>query len=83
MLFNELYPPIFEKNKKMEPFERSCLQLMSIMKRNEQKETINSFPYTSRTHSTLKDKKFIPFYAENLHFLIKRAGWLVTYIYEH
>ena len=22
-------------------------------------------------------------YAEDLHFLIKRAGWLVTFIYEH
>ena len=22
-------------------------------------------------------------YAEDLHFLIKRAGWLVTFLYEH
>ena len=25
LLFNEIYPPIFEKNKKMEPYERSTL----------------------------------------------------------
>ena len=31
MLFNEIYPPIFEKNKKMKPFERSTLQLMNIL----------------------------------------------------
>ena len=28
ILFNEIYPPIFEKNKKIEPFERSCMQTM-------------------------------------------------------
>ena len=67
----------------MEPHERSTLQLMSIMRRDEDKDKINSFPYTSKTHSTLKDKKFIPLYAEDLHFLVNRAGWLVTHIYEH
>ena len=34
LLFNEIYPPIFEKNKKMEPFERSIVQLMSILVRD-------------------------------------------------
>ena len=38
LLFNELYPPIFEKNKKMEPYERSTLQLLSIMLRDKGKE---------------------------------------------
>ena len=46
LLFNKLYPPIFEKNKKRETFERSTLQLLSIMVRDENKEKINSF----RTH---------------------------------
>ena len=82
-LFNEIYPPIFEKNKKIEPFERSTPQLMSILARNEEKDKINNFSYTSKTHSTLEEKKFIPLYTKDLHFLIKRAGWLVTYIYEH
>ena len=63
----------------MEPHERSTLQLMSIMRRDEDKDKINSFPYTSKTHSTLKDKKFIPLYAEDLHFLVNRApGLLLT-----
>ena len=83
MLFNEIYPPIFEKNKKMKPFERSTLQLMNILVWNEEKDKINSFLYTSKTHSTLREKQFIPLYAEDLYFLIKRAGWLVIYIYEH
>ena len=51
--------------------------------RNEGKDKINSFPYNSKTHSTLKEKKYVAFYAEDLHFLITRAGWLVTHIYQH
>ena len=38
LLFNEIYPPIFEKNTKIEPFERSTLQLMSILQRNKEKK---------------------------------------------
>ena len=75
-------PPIFEKNKKMEPYVQSTLQLMNIVVRDEEKDKIISFPYTSKTHFTLKEKKIIPLYAEDLHFLITRAGWLVTHIYE-
>ena len=37
LLFNEIYPPIFEKNKKVDPYERSTLQLFSIAVRNEEK----------------------------------------------
>ena len=53
------------------------------MVRNEGKDKINSFPYNSKTHSTLKEKKYVALYAEDLHFLITRAGWLVNHIYEH
>ena len=60
LLFNKLYP-IFEKNKKMEPYERSTLQILSIMVRDEGKEKINSFPYNFKTHLTLKEKNMSPF----------------------
>ena len=83
LLFNEIYPPIFEKNKKTDLYKRSTLQLMSIVVRDEDKYKINSLPYTSKTHSTLKEKRFIPLYAKDLHFLVNHAGWLVTHIYEH
>ena len=53
------------------------------MVRNEEKEKINPFLYSSKTHSTLNEKKYVALYAEDLHFLITRAGWLVTHIYEH
>ena len=29
LLFNEFYSPIFEKNKKIDPHQRSCTQIMS------------------------------------------------------
>ena len=45
LMFNEIFSLIFEKNKKMEPFERSTLQLMTILQRNQTTEAINSFPY--------------------------------------
>ena len=67
----------------MEPFERSTLQLLNIMVREKNKEKTNSFRYTYKTRSSLKEKKYIPLYAEDLHFLIPKAGWLVTHIYEH
>lgn len=82
-MFNKIYPLIFEKNKKMELFKRSTLQLMSILLRNKEKDKIDPFSYTSKVHSTLEHKKFIPLYAEHLHFLVKRAGQLVTHIYHH
>ena len=86
ILFNKIYPPIFEKNKKIEPFERSCSQIMSRaeIKVNKNKEdTLYSLPFNSRTHATLKDKIYVPLYAEDLYFMTTQAGWKVTKIYEH
>ena len=64
----------------MKLVEPSTLQLLNIMVRDENMEKINSFPFTSKTKSTLKEKKSIPLYAEDLHFLITRAGWLITHL---
>ena len=59
------------------------LHMMRIMRSDEDKDKIPKFPCTSSTNSTLNDKKYIPVYAEDLHFLINHAGWLVTHVYEH
>ena len=56
---------------------------MSVLSRSEEKDITNSFKYSSKTHLTLQDEKYNPVYAEHLHFLTKRAGWLVTHVYEH
>ena len=76
ILFNEIYPPIFEKNKKIEPFERSCSQIMSRaeIKVNKNKEnTLYTLSFNSKAHATLKDKTYVPLYAEDLYFLTTRA----------
>ena len=56
----------------MELFEQSTFQILSTIVRNEDSQKINSVQYNSKTHSTLKEKKFIPQYAEDLHFLVTR-----------
>ena len=81
-LLNEIYSPIFEKNKKMEPYMRSTVQLISVVRRSKEKDIRNSFKYPSKTHSTLQGKIYIPPSAELLHFLIKRTGWLVNHVFE-
>ena len=63
-----------KKIKKNDPFERSTLQLMSVVVRDEEKEKISRFPYHSKTHSTLKEKKFVTLYDKDLQFLISKAG---------
>ena len=86
LLFNEISPPIFEKNKKIDPYERSYSQVMSradIKKRKNKEDQIFSLPFNSKTHKTLKDKMFVPLYAKDLYFLTTRAGWKVTRTYEH
>ena len=49
---------ILKKPKIMDPFERSSLQLMSVLVRDEKKDNINTFSYNSKTHSLLKEKQF-------------------------
>ena len=38
--------------------------------------TLNSCKTTAKTHSTMKQKRFLPLYAEYLHFLTKNATGL-------
>ena len=56
---------------------------MSIINRNEEKDIIRQMKVSAKTHATLQEKKFVPLYAEYIHFLVKRAGLLVTKIYQH
>ena len=83
LFFNELYPPIFHKKQKNRPFWEVNFAAYECHVRDDEKGKINTFSYNSKTHSTLKEKRFISLYAEDLHFLITSAGWLVTHIYVH
>lgn len=65
----------------IKPYERSVLQLLSVMSSDEEKDIINTFRYNEETHSTMKEKKFIRLYAEQINFLVTTAGWLVSKIH--
>ena len=83
LLFNEIYTPIFEKEKIIEPQHRPVFQLMPIINRNEEKDITRQMKASAKTQVTLEEKKFIPLYAEHIHFVVKRACWLVTKIHQH
>ena len=80
--YNEIYPPIIEKQKIIDVSERSTYQLLE-----QYTETGNGCPKsyraTKKAHATLFKKKYQPLYLKHLAFLIKRAGWIVTAIYSH
>lgn len=63
--FNEFYTPIFEKSKLTMPYERSVLKLLSVLSGNEGKDIINTFKHNAKSHSTMKEKIFIPLYVEH------------------
>ena len=83
LLFNEIFPPIFQKHKKILPYLRSCSQIMSRTQKKENKDEIVTLPFNSKTHATLNKKIYVNLYAEDLYFLTTRAGWKVTKIYDH
>ena len=80
-MYNEIFPPIIEKNKIMEANERSLFQLLELFSKDGNKP--RSYKCTSKSHGTLLPKTCIPLYLEDLRFLIKRAGWKVTKLYSH
>ena len=73
--YNEIYPPIIEKQKTIDPCERSVFQLLEQFVMGSK-----SYRSTAKAHATPFKKKCIPLYLEDLVFCIKRAGWVVTKI---
>ena len=47
------------------PYERSVLKLLSVLSGNEGKDIINTFKHNAKSHSTMKEKIFIPLYVEH------------------
>ena len=60
LLFNEIYTPIFEKEKIIEPHHRSVLELISIINRKEEKDITRQMKASAKTHATLEEKKNYP-----------------------
>ena len=79
---NEIFPPIIEKEKIIDANERSLFQLLELHTKTEDGKP-KSYRCTAKSHATLFPKKCIPLYIEDLKFLIKRAGWVVTKLYSH
>ena len=74
IVYNEIYPPIIEKQKVIDPCERSVYQLLeqisTTLKRNPE-----TYRATKKAHETMFNKTFQPMYLQQLCFAIKRAGW--------
>ena len=71
-----------KKKKCLDPSGHLVYQLMDTIWKGD-KGNLNSYKYKKKTQATMKRKVFIPLYAEHIHFLVKRAGCLVTKIYAH
>ena len=81
-MYNEIFPPIIEKEKIIDANERSIFQLLELFTRTDEGNP-KSYRCTAKSHATLFPKKCIPLYIEDLRFLIKTAGWIVTKLYSH
>ena len=79
--YNEIYPPIIEKQKTIDPCERSVFQLLKQFVRGEKGP--KAYRATAKAHANLFKKIFLPMYLEDLVFCIKRASWKVTKIHSH
>ena len=77
LFFNEIYTPIFEKNKVLSASERSVFQFLDAMWLND-KGVMNSYKTTVKTHATMDGKITIPLYAKHLHLLISKCGRQVS-----
>ena len=81
-LYNEILPPIIEKQKVLDSNKRSVYELLELFDETTENKP-KSFRCTAKSHATMFPKKFILLYLEDLRFLIKRAGWIVTKLYSH
>ena len=81
-MYNEIFPPIIEKEKILDANERSLFQLLELFDTTDNGKQ-KSYRCTAKSHATMFPKKCIPLYTEDLRFLIKRAGWIVTKLYSH
>ena len=68
--YNEIYPPIIEKQKIIDLHKRSSYHLLEQYKTNKD-GTTKSYRATKKAQATLFKKRFQPLYLEHLSFLTK------------
>ena len=81
-LYNEIYPPIIEKQKTIDPCDCSVYQLLEQYVEWE-KDNPLAYNATAKAHAMVLQKIFFPKYLEHLAFVIIKAGWKVTKIHSH
>ena len=72
LAYNEIYQPIIEKQKVIDPCERPTYQLLEQFVMGEKKPS--SYKKIAKAQANLFTKLFLPMYLEDLAFCIKRAG---------
>ena len=73
--YNEIYPPIIEKQKTKDPYFNYLSNLLGVIK-------VENLIKPQLKLMRIK-KVFWPMYLEDLVFCIKRAGWKLTKIHSH
>ena len=82
LLYNEVFPPIIEKQQILDANERSAYQLLELFDETSDNKP-ESYRCTAKSHAAMFPKKFIPLYLEDLRFVGRRAGWIVRKLYSH
>ena len=82
LMYNEIYAPVIEKQKKLDANERLIFQLCELFSETTELNP-KSYRTTKKSQATLLSKKFIPLYLEHLKFLISRCFWKVTKLYSN
>ena len=82
IIYNEIIPPFIEKDTKIEANKRSVYQLLELYS-EDKRGNPNKYKISSKAHSNLFSKKFIPLYIEEIKFAVLRCGWKVTKLYKH
>ena len=70
--YNEISPPIIEKQKIIDPCEGSVFLLLEQFAKGEHGP--RAYRATGKAHANLFKKFFLPMYLEDLLFCIKKAG---------
>ena len=68
-LYNDIFPPIIQKQKTFDANERSAYQLLELFHKTNDKP--QSYRCTAKSHATMFPKQFIPFIWKTWDFLLK------------
>ena len=80
--YNEIYTPFIEKQKIIDPCERSIYKLVEQYSTTDKGKT-KSYKATKKAHATRFKNFFQLMYLEQIFFAVVRAGRKITKIYSH